>query len=153
MQNSIEGWLLNNPDEALFLLDDTGEEYGFCVSDTCAHNSHDPRGPVMKLSLRHGEMELTGTRRDWGMQDPQYEEYYHLPDDRYLKVTKPYHYGAFAELVTEAPSLPKESDDPYDPAYHVEGEEVKLPRVSQEKRPPRPAFSTRPRRERPQFGV
>ena len=49
---NIEGWGLNNPDEYTYELRETGRYFGQCQSDTCAHNSHDPYGPVMRLTLR-----------------------------------------------------------------------------------------------------
>src|SRR5260221_9550412 len=48
----IEGWGLNNPDKVAYELRETGRYMGQCQSETCAHNSHDPYGPVMRLTLK-----------------------------------------------------------------------------------------------------
>src|SRR5271157_237779 len=48
----IEGWGLNNPCEESYLLRETGEYAGHCQSETCFHNSHDPYGPIMRMTLK-----------------------------------------------------------------------------------------------------
>lgn len=159
---SIEGWWLNNPSEELFVLEDTGREEGFCLSETCSHWSHDEMGPVYKLTLRNGMMAHVGT--DWKFasdeRDPMDKvDYYAIPEKGcYLKVTTPFHFNKYAEIVTSLPTFQPDDEYGHVPSpeqepkrEEVEEQEMRTPRkrrairqTRDERRAPRP---NNPRRD------
>ena len=55
----IEGWGIGNPAPDAFRIVETGPSVG-CISDTCAHNSHDPASPTYRLLPTNGELVSLG---------------------------------------------------------------------------------------------
>jgi len=105
---SIQGWHLNNPSRELFNLEDTDEEMGNCISDTCMHYSHSERGSVNRLVLKEGNLELIGTVQESpaDQRDPMNEiEYYKIlvPGEHgyanILRVVDECHYGRTASIL------------------------------------------------------
>lgn len=170
---SIEAWGINNPDPTIFNLEDTGREYGHCVSETCFHYSHDPRGPVMRLSLKDGEgMQYMGSHAQEGRDDRDPADqvsFYSLPDGRYLRVCKPFHFNESACVVDWLPDFEKMNQEherrheivdisftEHDPLTREEREAVivseRAEREMRAPRQPRPPRVMGPRPVRPPRG-
>lgn len=128
--NNIEGWLLNNPDEEIFDLLETGKYAGSCMSEgTCMHYSHDPYGPVYVLYLKNNMMEFLHTTliAATNHRDPQTEvDYFRLPDARLLRVIRPYHYGAHAEIVDQILPGEEKSKKQLEEEWDAEYQRLKL---------------------------
>jgi hypothetical protein len=148
---SVEGWWLNNPDENLFSLEDTGREAGHCTSETCAHYSHSERGPVNRLTLKEGNLTLVkqfsileGDREDY--------EFYAIGETGlFLELHSQFHYGLHARVINQVPEdeEPEYEPEPEQEEYVQVGEPVvRQPREPRPERLPRPArqMGERPKR-------
>ena len=62
-KKGVSGWGLNNPDPDLFDSIEQGGAFG-CTSSTCAHNSHDPASPTIKLLPKAGQLVSLGYERE-----------------------------------------------------------------------------------------
>lgn len=142
--NSLTGWGLNNPDKNIFSLEDTGEEMGHCMSETCAHYSHDPLGPVNRLVLKDGLMESVRSDSEPATDDrdpPNAIDYYSLPNGNFLKIVTPFHFEARASIVDALPEPGREEE--YQERRQERRQESEIRQEIRRQRP------IRPRPERP----